>query len=120
MDAPAAGRNHRCFGADVDCSRHVVSADGPRIPAALQRRRSQYQYRTATRDFAPGIQPDRPYRGRTLHRTPEVVSTTRRTGRAELDEHAAGVNASEIEVVTRPLNRRQAEVMEEVRQNLAE
>src|SRR5437667_2429201 len=56
----------------------------------------------------------------TLHRTPEVVSTTRRTGRAELDEHAAGVNASEIEVVTRPLNRRQAEVMEEVRQNLSQ
>ena len=56
----------------------------------------------------------------TLHRTPEVVSTTRRTGRAELDEHAAGVNASEIEVVTRPMGRPQPAIMEEVRQNLAQ
>src|SRR5438093_9215892 len=56
----------------------------------------------------------------TLHKTPEVVSTTRRTGLAELDEHAAGVNASEIEVVTMPLGRPQAAVMEEVRQNLAQ
>src|SRR5436309_5561359 len=56
----------------------------------------------------------------TLHRTPEVVSTTRRTGRAELDEHAAGVNASEIEVVTRALDRPQSVIMEEVRQNLSQ
>jgi CzcA family heavy metal efflux pump len=55
-----------------------------------------------------------------LHRSPEVVSTTRRTGRAELDEHAAGVNASEIEVVTRPIDRPQAAIMEEVRQNLSQ
>src|SRR5205823_3850514 len=56
----------------------------------------------------------------TLHRTPEVVSTTRRTGRAELDEHAAGVNASEIEVVTQQRDRPQAAIMEEVRQNLSQ
>jgi len=55
-----------------------------------------------------------------LHRSPEVVSTTRRTGRAELDEHAAGVNMSEIEVVARPLGRPHTAVMEELRQNLAQ
>ena len=55
-----------------------------------------------------------------LHRTPEVVSTTRRTGRAELDEHAAGVNMSEIEVVTKPLGRPHTAVMEEVRQNMSQ
>jgi CzcA family heavy metal efflux pump len=51
---------------------------------------------------------------------PEVVSTTRRTGRAELDEHAAGVNTSEIEVVTKEGDRPHDEVTEEVRQKLAQ
>jgi CzcA family heavy metal efflux pump len=55
-----------------------------------------------------------------LHKTPETISTTRRTGRAELDEHAAGVNMSEIEVVTRPSDRPHTAVMEEVRQNLGQ
>jgi len=55
---------------------------------------------------------------RMLHETPEVVSTTRRTGRAELDEHAAGVNTSELEVVIRPSRRPHAAIMEEVRGNL--
>jgi CzcA family heavy metal efflux pump len=54
-----------------------------------------------------------------LRQTPEVVSTTRRTGRAELDEHAAGVNTSEIEVVTREGDRPHSEMMEEIREDLA-
>ncbi len=39
---------------------------------------------------------------KTLLGFPEVVSTSRRTGRAEKDEHVQGVNASEMEVVLRP------------------
>jgi len=56
---------------------------------------------------------------RTLHEVPEVLSTTRRTGRAEADEHAAGVNANELEVVLKEGDRSHAEVTSDVREKLS-
>lgn len=50
---------------------------------------------------------------------PEVKNTARRTGRAELDEHAQGVNSSEIEVPFTLTDRSREEFMEEVRNKLA-
>ena len=49
---------------------------------------------------------------------PEVVSTSRRTGRAEKDEHVQGVNASEMEVVLRP-GRPKAVLLAEMRRAVA-
>ena len=49
---------------------------------------------------------------------PEVVSTSRRTGRAEKDEHVQGVNASEMEVVLKP-GRPKAELLAEMRRAVA-
>jgi CzcA family heavy metal efflux pump len=58
--------------------------------------------------------------GRGLERlmlsVPEVVSTSRRTGRAELDEHVQGVESSEIDVRLRMRDRPKAAVLEELRQ----
>ncbi|WP_218965037.1 efflux RND transporter permease subunit, partial [Nostoc linckia] len=52
-------------------------------------------------------------------RLPEVKTTTRRTGRAELDEHAQGVNASEIDVPFYLYERSRAEFMTDVREKMA-
>ncbi len=49
---------------------------------------------------------------------PEVVSTSRRTGRAEKDEHVQGVNRSELEVVLEP-GRPKEELLTEMRRAVA-
>jgi len=49
---------------------------------------------------------------------PEVVSTARRTGRAELDEHAQDVNAAEIDVRLRIGDRPKEAFLDELREQL--
>lgn len=50
---------------------------------------------------------------------PEVVSVGRRTGRAELDEHAEGVHSSEIDVDIERSERNKAEIAADIRSRLA-
>src|SRR4029079_8715095 len=50
---------------------------------------------------------------------PEVRSVGRRTGRAELDEHAEGVHSSDLEVDLVPSSRGKTEVVADIRSRLA-
>ena len=54
-----------------------------------------------------------------LMQVPEVKSVGRRTGRAELDEHAEGVHSSEIEVDLKPSSRPKTEIVADIRSRLA-
>ncbi len=49
---------------------------------------------------------------------PEVISTGRRTGRAELDEHAEGVHYTEIDVDLKESDRSRAELLVDIREKL--
>ena len=50
---------------------------------------------------------------------PEIQTVARKTGRAELDEHALGVNVSEIEAPFELKDRSHAELLAEVREKLS-
>ncbi len=51
---------------------------------------------------------------------PEVISTGRRTGRAELDEHAEGVHFTEIDVDFKKSTRTREQILDDVRGKLAQ
>ena len=72
----------------------------------------------------PGISLDESDKiGRTAEKllleVPEIVTVARKTGRAELDEHALGVNVSEIEAPFVLKDRSHREVLDDVRQRLS-
>jgi CzcA family heavy metal efflux pump len=54
-----------------------------------------------------------------LLRHPEVVSVARRTGRAEMDEHAQGVNGAEIDVSLRDTDRTRDAFLDALRRDLS-
>ena len=56
---------------------------------------------------------------RQLQRVPEVVSSARRTGRAERDEHVQGVESAEIDVKLRESHRTRAQVLDDIRSRLS-
>ncbi len=74
--------------------------------------------------FNPGISLSESHRvgliaERLIQEVPEVKAVGRRTGRAELDEHAEGVHSSEIEVDLRPAGRPKTEIVDDIRSRLA-
>ncbi|TNC12090.1 efflux RND transporter permease subunit [Methylobacterium terricola] len=79
---------------------------------------------TVTMAFTPGISlPESSRVGaiaeRLLMEIPEVAAVGRRTGRAELDEHAEGVHSSDLEVALKGGGRSKAELVAEIRRRLA-
>ena len=74
--------------------------------------------------FQPGISLAESHRiglvaERLIMEVPEAKLVARRTGRAELDEHAEGVHSSEIEVDLRPSGRTKNEIINDIRSRLS-
>jgi CzcA family heavy metal efflux pump len=74
--------------------------------------------------FNPGISLAESHRvgmiaERLMLEVPEVRQVGRRTGRAELDEHAEGVHSSEIEVDLKPSARSKDDIIADIRTKLA-
>ena len=94
-------------------------AASARLPAALQRGHLHHQHAVQSGHFARRIQPRRPDCRAIVLEVPEVKTVGRRTGRAELDEHAEGVHSSDLEVNLRPSSRTKVDVIAEIRSRLA-
>ena len=74
--------------------------------------------------FQPGISLAESHRvgliaERLIMDVPEVKTVARRTGRAELDEHAEGVHSSEIEVDLKPSKRTKIDISSDIRSRLS-
>ncbi len=74
--------------------------------------------------FQPGISLAESHRvgliaERLIMEVPEAKLVARRTGRAELDEHAEGVHSSEIEVDLKPGGRTKNEIISDIRSRLS-
>ncbi|GLI24759.1 HME family heavy-metal exporter [Xanthobacter flavus] len=79
---------------------------------------------TISMSFRPGLSLAESHRmglmaEKIILEVPEVKAVGRRTGRAELDEHAEGVHASEIEVDLQPSVRSRAEITADIRDRLS-
>ena len=118
--ASLAGVGHRRRGRAGQPHRgHAV---GPRFPAAVQRRHRADQRGLAAGRLAGNFQPHRRRWSKSgCKNIRGVVAFGRRTGRAELDEHAEGVNMSEIIVSFDPNSgRSREEIMADMREELTQ